>query len=247
MKDRVSLINIGSLKRKNFIRTGMLITLFLSICVIVVTIYGQNVGNFVISIEQEASDLGLSLSEDVTFEHPTVRLYAESIEKATNISGFDLPKNIVEGDGAKNYISNVGLGEYMAYSFYLKNSGEVKMSYSSKVTIEEEHLEVSAAFRLWVITETNGVTNSYLYAKEPNTGSFNEMEQKFADAIKTPITTFEEDEVFYMENHGFDVGDVTRYTIILWLEGDDPECIDDILGGYIRFQMQFECLYSEEE
>ena len=246
MKDRVSLINIGSLKRKNFIRTGMLITLFLSICIIVVTIYGQNVGNFVISIEQEASDLGLSLSEDVSFEHPTVRLYAESIENATNISGFDLPKNILEGDGAKNRYTKT-LGEYMAYSFYLKNSGEVKMSYSSKVSIEEEHLEVSSAFRLWVITETNGVTNSYLYAKKPNTGSFNEMEQKFADAIETPITTFEEDEVFYMENHGFDVGDVTRYTIILWLEGDDPECIDDIIGGYIRFQMQFECLYSEEE
>lgn len=246
MKDRVSLINIGSLKRKNFIRTGMLITLFLSICVIVVTIYGQNVGNFVISIEQEASDLGLSLSEDATFEHSTVRLYAESMENATNISGFDLPKNILEGDGAKNGKS-AKLDEYMAYSFYLKNSGNVKMSYSSKVSIEEESLEVSSAFRLWVITETNGVTNSYLYAKEPNTGSFNEMEQKFADAIKTPITTFKEDEVFYMENHGFDVGDVTRYTIILWLEGDDPECIDDILGGYIRFQMQFECLYSEEE
>ena len=246
MKDRVSLINLGSLKRKNFIRTGMLITLFLSICVIVVTIYGQNVGNFVISIEQEASDLGLSLSEDPTFENQTVRLYAESIERATNISGFDIPKNILEGDGAKNDYSRT-LGRYMAYSFYLKNSGEVKMSYSSRVTIEEEHLEVSSAFRLWVITEANGVTNSYLYAKEPNTGSFNEMEQKFADAIKTPITTFEEDEVFYMENHGFDVGDVTRYTIILWLEGDDPECIDDILGGYIRFQMQFECLYSEEE
>ena len=246
MQDRVSLINIGSLKRKNFIRTGLLITLFLSICIIVVTIYGQNVGNFVITIEQEASDLGLSLSEDVSFEHPTVRLYAESIENATNISGFDLPKNIIEGDGAKNE-DNGMFGLYMAYSFYLKNSGEVKMSYSSSVTIEEEYLEVSAAFRLWVVTETNGVTNSYLYAKEPNTGSFNEMEQKFADAIKTPITTFKEDEVFYMENHGFDVGDVTRYTVVLWLEGDDPECIDDILGGYIRFQMQFECLYSEEE
>ncbi len=243
MKDRVSLINIGSLRRKNFIRTGLLITLFLSICIIVVTIYGQNVGNFVISIEQKASDLGLSLSEDPTFEHSTVRLYAESMTDATNISGFDLPKDILQSDGSKNGI----FGEYMAYSFYLKNSGEVKMSYSSKVTIEEEHKEVSAAFRLWVITETNGVVNSYLYAKEPNTGSFNEMEQKFSDAIKTPITTFEEDEVFYLENHGFDVGDVTRYTIILWLEGDDPECIDDILGGYIRFQMQFECLYSEEE
>ena len=243
MKDRVSLINIGSLRRKNFIRTGLLITLFLSICVIVVTIYGQNVGNFVISVNQQASDLGLSLSEDVSFEHPTVRLYAESMTDATNISGFDLPKDILKDDGAKNGV----FGEYMAYSFYLKNSGEVKMSYSSSVNVEEEHLEVSAAFRLWVITETNGVTKSYLYAKKPSTGSFNEMEQKFANAIKTPITTFEDDVVFYLENNHFDVGDVTRYTIILWLEGDDPECIDDILGGYIRFQMQFECLYSEEE
>ena len=103
MKDRVSILNIGSIKRKNAIRTGLLITLFLSICVIVVTIYGQNVGNFVISIEQETSELGLSLSEDNSFENLSVRLYAESIDNATNISGFDLPNNIIEGDGAKNF------------------------------------------------------------------------------------------------------------------------------------------------
>lgn len=245
MKDRVSILNIGSIKRKNAIRTGLLITLFLSICVIVVTIYGQNVGNFVISIEQETSELGLSLSEDNSFENLSVRLYAESIDNATNISGFDLPDNIIEGDGAKNS-NNGSIGNYMAYSFYLKNTGEVKMSYSSSVTIEEEHLEISDAFRLWIVEEYKGEKTSYLYAKKPKNGVFTEREQKFSDAIKTPITTFEDDTVYYIENHEFDVDEVKRYTIVLWLEGDDPECIDEILGGYIRFQMHFECLYSEE-
>ena len=49
------------------------------------------------------------------------------------------------------------------------------MSYSSSVTIEEEHLEISDAFRLWIVEEYKGEKTSYLYAKKPKNGVFTEM------------------------------------------------------------------------
>ena len=28
-----------------------------------------------------------------------------------------------------------------------------------------------------------------------------------------------------------------RFTIIFWLEGEDPDCVNDILGGKVKFEM----------
>ena len=38
---------------------------------------------------------------------------------------------------------------------------------------------------------------------------------------------------------GFKVGDIDKYTIVIWIEGNDPECIDDIRNGHIRMRMLF--------
>ena len=37
----------------------------------------------------------------------------------------------------------------------------------------------------------------------------------------------------------FKVGDVDKYTIVIWIEGNDSECIDDIRDGYVRMRMLF--------
>ena len=34
-------------------------------------------------------------------------------------------------------------------------------------------------------------------------------------------------------------GDVDKYTIVTWIEGNDPECIDDIMGGFVKMQWLF--------
>ena len=35
----------------------------------------------------------------------------------------------------------------------------------------------------------------------------------------------------------FKPGDVDKYTVVIWLEGNDPECINDIIGGELKMQM----------
>ena len=32
-------------------------------------------------------------------------------------------------------------------------------------------------------------------------------------------------------------GEIDRYSIVVWLEGTDPECIDDIIGGEMKMSM----------
>ena len=32
-------------------------------------------------------------------------------------------------------------------------------------------------------------------------------------------------------------GEIDRYSIVVWLEGNDPECIDDIIGGEMKIAM----------
>ena len=35
-------------------------------------------------------------------------------------------------------------------------------------------------------------------------------------------------------------GSISRVTVVIWLEGNDPECTDDILGGEFKMDMSFE-------
>jgi hypothetical protein len=44
---------------------------------------------------------------------------------------------------------------------------------------------------------------------------------------------------------GFEVGKIDKYTVVIWLEGDDPECIDDILGGEMKLKMTIHELGSK--
>ena len=40
--------------------------------------------------------------------------------------------------------------------------------------------------------------------------------------------------------------DKSKYTIVLWIEGSDPECTDNILGGEFKVHMDFKSENTEE-
>ena len=37
-------------------------------------------------------------------------------------------------------------------------------------------------------------------------------------------------------------GKIEKYSIVIWLEGEDPECVNDVLGGVMNLEMNFEVL-----
>lgn len=68
------------------------------------------------------------------------------------------------------------------------------------------------------------------------------------DGNREPGTTaFESDRVvcsYHEEN--FLVGNVDKYTVVIWMEGDDPECVDKIIGGSVQFSMTIDADYEDE-
>ena len=39
---------------------------------------------------------------------------------------------------------------------------------------------------------------------------------------------------------GFAPGDISKVTVVIWIEGNDPDCTDDLIGGEFKIDMLFE-------
>ena len=80
----------------------------------------------------------------------------------------------------------------------------------------------------------NGEPTTYAAATadgspEPNTEPF---------ASKDVVTT--------ISHKNFRVGDVDKYTVVIWLDGDDPECVDKIIGGAVEFGFDFDSSETDD-
>ena len=72
---------------------------------------------------------------------------------------------------------------------------------------------------------------------------------------KTPVATTEEtvpvvefkdnETVFEITEDELQPGDEIKYTVVVWIEGDDPECLDSIRGGYVKLNWFFNILDEE--
>ncbi len=45
--------------------------------------------------------------------------------------------------------------------------------------------------------------------------------------------------VMNSEYYPLEVGQIVKYTVIIWLEGQDQECVDAILGGQVKLSVEF--------
>lgn len=197
------------------------LALFLALVFIFATVQ-ERMGNFTININRmDMYRQGIMLADNKAFEKPTSRLVADAVKNATNISIVDLPKNLWKKDGKHNG------KDYMAYTFYIRNGGREMVDYYSNITIEMEAKGVTEAVRVAVYDEKG---NRKIYAKPAKNGK---AEPGTIPFVKKDIVM--ED---YVRN--FEVNDVDKYTVVIWLEGDDPECVDAIIGGMVRMAMNIE-------
>ena len=61
---------------------------------------------------------------------------------------------------------------------------------------------------------------------------------------------FRDDEdgtVVLEEREAMEPGTVDKVTIVIWLEGDDPECVNAILGGEMKMHMDITEEHVEEK
>lgn len=227
---------------------GILVAI-LVIGYIMAAIYTQS-GEFIISLDRNMADDGFILSETTDFSEHLITLYGTAVTGANNISIFDIDRNVMNVDGDHNGI------DYVAYTFYIKNNTEEVHDYQYQLMIRDKDKGVENA--AWVMLFKEGEQGTYAMIGadgEPESQSsvseFPFMEyasQEMLDAQTedtgdmhqlTTIPFEAKDMVCSGLREDIEPGEYDKYTAVIWVEGEDPECVDDIIGGYIELTMKF--------
>lgn len=215
----------GYNQRMKLLGAMLLMLLVIAIILYVVSALYSNSGSFTVSINKtEMTKYGLSLSESRDMTHMTSQLNAKISESITNISGDIIPANIDEIDGVHNGVN------YIAYTFYLQNRGEVEVPIEYSVNMSNISNELDEAIRLRLYV--NGVPTTYAKTKRDGTGP-------------EPGTTAFHSATMMMRGRieSLAPGEVVKYTVVLWIEGPDPDCLDSLIGGVLKAEMNFNIVH----
>ena len=178
-------------------------------------------GKFTITLDSRlARENQIVIYENSQIPEETIKLETKDMEFMDNISINWIPQNIdTEQDGSHN-------GEnYIAYTFYIENKGTEVMNYWYSVVIDDVIKNVDEAARVMIFL--NG--NKTVYAKKSSyTGEPEKDTKEF----------FSAEEAVLEKREKVSPNDVDKFTVVIWLEGDDPDCVDSILGGEIKMHME---------
>ena len=217
-------IRVGK-KRARAVRKALFVLLiFLILLYIILDVMYNSHGKFTIILDENQNlESGLAIYESLNNSHGKRKLEATPIRFMDNISYRWIPDNVdTEADGSHN-------GEnYIAYSFYAENQGDRVINYHYEIFVDDVIKNVDEAIRIRIYRNGEATT----YAKrnpsnnqpEANTTPFREIKDDNGVIISEKVS-------------GFAPGDLDRITILVWLEGDDPECQDPLVGGEIKMHM----------
>lgn len=224
MKNEI-VISASKVKRRKKIKKisklVILIILFLLLMSYIVISLIYNRGSFSISLDKNLYlKHGVVIYDDPTYKVFRTDLYAETLDTFDNISYKWLPTDLHDLGGGSHNGDN-----YISYTFFVENLGDTTIDYWSEITLEDVIKNVDEAIRIRVYKNEEVVT----YAKIG-----------YDDKPEKETTPFKSKDIVELKQvKGFAPKDINRYTIVIWLEGNDPQCNDNILGGEVKIVMAF--------
>lgn len=204
-------------------RALFILLIFLIILYIILdVIYSE--GKFTVILDSNKSlESGMAIFDSLNNSQGKRKLEATPIKFMDNISYKWIPENVdTEADGSHNGQN------YIAYSFYVENQGDRVINYHYEVIVDDIIKNVDEAIRIRIYRNGEDTT----YAKkdalerqpETNTVPFRDIKNAEGTIILESVKDFKPD-------------DLDRYTVLIWLEGDDPDCTDALLGGELKMHM----------
>ena len=251
---------------------GLLKTLVAASVMLLLALFGyatvsQLQGHFTINMSNGMFQEGFVLSETKDFANASSHLFAVPAEAVPCISIAHLPTSLDEIDGPHN-------ATYFAYTFYCRNEGESTVGYKWQIDLNSESRQLSSA--IWVMifedgemlfyADRNTVTGEEeaLPARDDNSQGY--IGSPLGEFSKDPETQYE----VIQEGRGYDYtrvipipfvtervvamgeqestipGEVHKYTVVIWLEGDDPDCTDELIGGHVGMDFHFQLVDEED-
>ena len=209
--------------------TLLVLAAILTITYLVLSIIYKG-GRFTITLDPNFSnESGIVMYDQKDKRNITNRLYAKDIDYMDNISVKWINPNIDnEKDGSHNGQN------YIAHTFYLENDGKQTMNYWIECVIDDATRSVDEAIRIMVYL--NG--KQTIYAKK---NSLTNKEEKGTTKF------YSDDLAILRQRKTFKPKDIDKYTIVIYLEGDDPDCVDKLIGGEIKMHMNIREEHIEQK
>lgn len=212
--------------KKRFKLVVILLLLLLLILYFVMGIVYNN-GNFSITLDKNLYlDNGIIIYDDFQYKVYRTELLAKAPETFNSIKEIWLPEEIKDYEGGSHNGDS-----YLVYTFYIENTGDEIASYTREVIIDDVIKNVDAAIRVRIYKNGEYLT----YAKLSSEGE-----------VEPNTVPFVDDKIIMSEDvTNFKPNDIDKYTIVLWIEGEDPDCTDNILGGEFKVRMNFKPIDAE--
>ena len=187
-------------------------------------------GRFTIILDKAGDPMsGLIIYDKLEEKKAQQKLEADTVDFFTNIAESWLPADIdSQAEGSHNGTN------YIAYTFYVENRSDNTMNYWYQVVLDDVIKRVDEALRVTIFL--NG--EKKVYAKVNSTTK--EPEENtipFSDAK----------EIIVEPRENFNSGEIDKITVVIWIDGNDPECLDDLIGGEIKMHMSILEEHLEQE
>lgn len=223
-------------------------------------------GYYTINLSDNMFKEGFVLSDSVGFEHPTLELFAKPAENVPCVSIKNIREDVDKIDGLHNE-------DYFAYTYYIRNEGQNTVDFDWELELTSESKDLSTA--TWIALYVDGELGIYAEAnsetgKEEILPPLEMTDRGYIDIplMRTApqseqfrVITKKEDITYYrvvphmFEDehtvtsgtlHNVKPGEVHKYTVVLWLEGDDNDADNSKIGGHLGAQMNFRLVNEEK-
>ena len=187
-----------------------------------------------IYVDNTSATKTLSLSESITLSNPTGKLEGPALVNAWDEVSDNIPSysDLLDGDTSindgkpENPDAEIRTTKnYIAYTFYLFNSGREKLDYTMSFDIEYAEKELDSTIRVRMYEDGQETT----YAKVDKNGNPIERTTAFA----------EDDVIVYKEYKDFEVNQVRKYSIVIWIDAQDEDTTNEKIGGSLVLSMRF--------
>ena len=195
--------------------------------------------------------------EDTTYTPDTTYTY-EKYKKGRYSDYINLPDDIAKQDGVHSIYEYAGAYSFYSFSFWLINNSERAVDVDMKFNIDSMTIgpnnysgnHVDEAVRVMVI-EGEPLLSEQSYVVYKKAEKTPEAENELTNELKTnggydnsKTVPFESDSCVFNRSGelgylNLGEGKTIRFTVVIWLEGYDAECVDDIRFDSLKMSIDF--------
>lgn len=208
------------LRKKILKVSALVVALFLINLYIILEIIFRD-GGFTVSLDYEnGKDPNLIIYESQENKEQKTYLRCEDIDFISDTTAEWIDDSVhTEAEGGSHHGKHI-----LMYTFFVENIGKEPVNYWTTAIIDHQLKGTDEAVRFMLYKNSEP---RKIYAKRAANG-----------APEPDTIPFKDDTTIMLESRiGIMPGEIDKYTFVVFFEGEDPECVNDLLDGEFEMHM----------